>query len=97
MFVKQLMYSDESAWNRLMSKVTDVVIDYLNYQILSGVQAVQLFDSWVGCLGPEDYRRFVLPHSKRLIESVSGRVPVIHFGTGNPALLPLMDLSLIHI
>ncbi len=90
-FVKQLMYSDESAWNRLMSKVTDVVIDYLNYQILSGVQAVQLFDSWVGCLGPEDYRRFVLPHSKRLIESVSGRVPVIHFGTGNPALLPLMD------
>tara|TARA_E500000331_G_scaffold353956_1_gene405847 strand:- start:936 stop:1994 length:1059 start_codon:yes stop_codon:yes gene_type:complete len=90
-FVKQLMYGDESAWNTLMSKVTDVVIDYLNYQIASGVQAVQLFDSWVGCLGPKDYRRFVLPHSKRLIESVSGRVPVIHFGTGNPALLPLMD------
>ena len=90
-FVKQLMYGDESAWNILMSKVTDVVIDYLNYQIVSGVQAVQLFDSWVGCLGPEDYRRFVLPHSKRLIESVSGSVPVIHFGTGNPALLPLMD------
>ncbi len=90
-FVKQLMYGDEVAWNELMTKVTDVVIDFLRFQIDSGVQAVQVFDSWVGCLSPYDYRRYVLPHSRRLIEAVSGSVPIIHFGTGNPVLLPLMD------
>ena len=89
--VKRLMYGDEVAWHALMTKVTDVVIDFLGYQIDSGVQAVQLFDSWVGCLGPAAYRRYVLPHSKRLISAIGGRVPVIHFGTGNPALLPHMD------
>ena len=51
---------------------------------------MQLFDSWVGALGPDDYRRFVLPHTKRLIESIQPGVPVIHFATGNPALLPLL-------
>ncbi len=90
-FVKQLMFGDEVAWHELMSRVTDVVIDFLLFQISSGVQAVQIFDSWVGCLSPDAYRRYVLPHSKRLVEAVSGDVPVIHFGTGNPALLPLMD------
>ncbi len=90
LFVKKLMYSDEQAWHVMMSKVTDVVIDYVAYQINSGVQAIQLFDSWVGCLAPDTYRRFVFPHSKRLIESVKGNVPIIHFGTGNPALLPNM-------
>ena len=89
-FVKRLMYGDESAWNELLTKITTITIDYLNYQIDSGVQAVQIFDSWVGCLSPQDYRDFVLPHSRRLIESISGRVPIIHFGTGNPALLSLM-------
>ncbi len=89
-FVKQLMYGDTSAWNELMAKITTNAIDYLNYQINSGVQAVQIFDSWVGCLSPADYLEYVLPHSKRLIENISGRVPIIHFGTGNPALLPLM-------
>ena len=62
----------------------------MQYQIASGVQAVQLFDSWVGCLSPHDYRHFVLPHSKRLIDAISGTVPVIHFGTGNPSLNTLM-------
>lgn len=89
--VKQLMYSDEGAWNALLGKVTDVVIDFLNFQIASGVQAVQVFDSWVGCLSPDAYRRYVLPHSTRLIESLDKSAPVIHFGTGNPALLPAMD------
>lgn len=89
-FVKQLMYGDTSAWNELMAKITTNAIDYLNYQINSGVQAVQIFDSWVGCLSPADYLEYVLPHSKRLIENISGQVPIIHFGTGNPALLPLM-------
>lgn len=88
--VKQLMYGDSAAWHTLMEKITDAVIDYLSFQIDSGVQAVQIFDSWVGCLGPVDYREFVLPHSRKLIASISGTVPVIHFGTGNPALLPLM-------
>jgi uroporphyrinogen decarboxylase len=89
-FVKQLMYGDASAWNELMAKITTNAIDYMNYQINSGVQAVQIFDSWVGCLSPADYLEYVLPHSKRLIENISGQVPIIHFGTGNPALLPLM-------
>ena len=88
--VKQRMYGDAGAWHELMRKITDWVIDYLNYQITSGVQAVQVFDSWVGCLGPADYAEFVLPHSQRLLASISGKVPIIHFGTGNPALLSLM-------
>lgn len=89
-FVKQLMYGDASAWHELLTKITTIAIDYMNYQIDSGVQAVQIFDSWVGCLSPADYSEYVLPHSKRLIDNISGRVPIIHFGTGNPALLPLM-------
>ncbi|MDZ7686650.1 MAG: uroporphyrinogen decarboxylase family protein [Gammaproteobacteria bacterium] len=89
-FVKQMMYGDTGAWNELMTRITSAVIDYMNYQIDSGVQAVQLFDSWVGCLSPADYREYVMPHSRRLMESIAGRVPVIHFGTGNPALAPLM-------
>jgi uroporphyrinogen decarboxylase len=51
---------------------------------------VQIFDSWVGCLGPDDYRRYVLPHSRAVIAAIKPGVPVIHFGTGNPALLPLL-------
>jgi uroporphyrinogen decarboxylase len=62
----------------------------LNGQIAAGAQAVQLFDSWVGCLGPSDYRRGVLPYTKAIIDGLVPGVPVIHFGTGNPALLPLM-------
>jgi uroporphyrinogen decarboxylase len=52
---------------------------------------VQIFDSWVGCLGVDDYRRYVLPHSRAVIESLRPHVPVIHFATGNPALLPLLS------
>ncbi len=88
--VKQLMYGDAGAWDELMKKITINAIDYLNYQIDAGVQAIQIFDSWIGCLSPADYKNYVLPHSQKLIESISGRVPVIHFGTGNATLLPLM-------
>ena len=88
--VKRLMHSDEGAWHTLMCKMTDAAIDYLQYQIDAGVQAIQIFDSWVGCLSVSDYRQFVFAHSKRLIEAIAGRVPIIHFGTGNPALLPIM-------
>ena len=54
------------------------------------MQVVQLFDSWAGCLGTDDYRRYVLPHSRSIIEALPAAVPVIHFATGNPALLPLL-------
>jgi len=90
LFVKQMMYSDSGAFAALMERITNCVIDYMTYQIDSGVQAVQLFDSWVGCLSPAEYREYVMPHTARLMNSISGRVPVIHFGTGNPALAPLM-------
>jgi uroporphyrinogen decarboxylase len=62
----------------------------LNAQIAAGAQCVQLFDSWVGCLGPDDYRRFVLPHVRAIIAGLTPGVPVINFATGNPALLPLL-------
>lgn len=88
--VKTMMAKDPAAFSTIMEKMTSVAIDYLNYQIDSGVQALQIFDSWVGCLSLSDYREHVFDHSKRLIDGISGRVPVIHFGTGNPALLPMM-------
>jgi len=96
-FMKQMMHGDSGAWHELMTRITDSAIDYLNYQIRSGVQAVQVFDSWVGCLSPRDYEQYVLPHTRRLFDAVCGQenaetgmVPVIHFGTGNPALNDLM-------
>ncbi len=89
-FVKQMMYGDTGAWHSLMEKITDCVIDYLSYQIESGVQALQVFDSWVGCLSPIDYEQYVMPHTRRLMDAICGTVPVIHFGTGNPRLAGLM-------
>ena len=86
---KSLMYNDSGAWHALMSKLVDSVGIYLKAQIASGCQAVQVFDSWAGCLSADDYREFVLPHTKRLIEIVGDDAPVINFLTGNPALLPL--------
>ena len=87
---KTLMYRDPGAWDELMSRLVRGITKYVNAQIAAGVQAVQIFDSWVGCLSPEDYRQFVLPHSQALIAGITADVPVIHFGTGNPALLPLL-------
>ena len=84
---KTLMHGDEVAWHALMERLTDLLIAHLNHQIAAGADAVQLFDSWVGALSPDDYRRFVLPHVKRLIDSVDRAAPLIHFATGNPALL----------
>lgn len=87
---KALMYGDEGAWGELMGRLARSVARYLSAQIEAGAQAVQIFDSWVGCLGPDDYRRYVLPYVREAIAGISAGVPVIHFGTGNPALLPLM-------
>jgi uroporphyrinogen decarboxylase len=87
---KSLMYRDRSAWHVLMTKVARSVSRYLNAQIASGAQCVQLFDSWAGCLSVQDYRQFVYPYVKQVIDSIVPEVPVINFATGNPALLPLL-------
>ena len=83
------MYRDAGVWHEIMARLARAVTLYLNAQVAAGAQAVQLFDSWVGCLGPDDYRRFVLPHTKAVIDGLPKGVPVIHFAAGNPALLSL--------
>jgi uroporphyrinogen decarboxylase len=88
---KTLMYRDHGAWDALMSRLARSIVRYVNAQIAAGAQCIQLFDSWVGCLGVDDYRRFVLPHMKSLFSGITPGVPVINFGTGNPALLPAMS------
>ena len=87
---KRLMYDDAGAWHVMMALISRGLVKYLNAQITAGAQAVQLFDSWVGCLSPDDYREFVLPHTQSVIRGVTPGVPVIHFGTGTATLLELM-------
>jgi uroporphyrinogen decarboxylase len=84
---KRLMYAEPGCWHALMGKISRGLVKYLNGQIAAGVDAVQLFDSWVGCLGPQEYRELVLPHTQAVIQGVTPRVPVIHFGTGTAAFL----------
>lgn len=85
--VKKLMYEAPDVWETLMRKLVSQVTSYLELQIDSGAEAVQLFDTWVGCLSVSDFRRYVLPHLKTLIDNLRGRVPIIYFGTGNGHLL----------
>lgn len=87
---KTLMYRDAGAWQALMERLVRAITVYLNAQVTAGAQCVQLFDSWVGCLGPGDYRRFVLPYVRQIVAGITPGVPVINFATGNPALLPLL-------
>ena len=89
-FTKTLMYNDSGAWHSMMSLISRALSRYLNAQIAAGAQAVQLFDSWVGCLSADDYREFVLPHTRNVIRNITPGVPVIHFGTGTGTLLELM-------
>jgi uroporphyrinogen decarboxylase len=84
---KGMMYRDPGAWHELMRRISRGLVGYLNHQIDAGAGVVQLFDSWVGCLGPADYREFVLPHSRAVIEGLRPGAPVIHFGTGTATLL----------
>ncbi len=85
---KALMYQHPAAWHRLCEKLASIVGDYLVAQIDAGVDAVQVFDSWVGALNPGDYREFVLPHTRRIFAAVEGLgVPTIHFGTGTATIL----------
>ncbi len=87
---KRFMYGDPGAWYALLAKISRGLVKYLNGQIDAGADAVQLFDSWVGCLGPEAYREFVLPHTQSVIQGLRPKVPVLHFGTGTASLLPEM-------
>ncbi len=85
---KALMYGAPAAWHRFCSLVAEVIGDYLNAQIEAGVDAVQVFDSWVGQLNAADYREFILPHTRRIFEIVSKHgVPTIHFGVGTGSIL----------
>ncbi len=80
---KQMMYRDETLWRRLMGKLVDVLGPFALLQVAAGARAIQVFDSWAGALGPDDYVRYVAPYSRALIERIrSSAVPVIHFGTG---------------
>jgi uroporphyrinogen decarboxylase len=87
---KAFMLADPGAWRVLMERLADAVAGYLNAQIAAGADAVQLFDSWVGCLAPGDYRTYVLPHVRAIVSALRPGTPVIHFGTGTAGLLEAM-------
>ncbi len=87
---KQIMFSDPAAWDQLMQHLVTSISIYLKGQIDAGVQCVQLFDSWAGCLSFEDYSKKVHPYVQQIIASLPADVPVINFATGNPSLLPLL-------
>ena len=85
---KAMLLGEPALWARLMDTLVEVLSRYLREQIASGVDVVQVFDSWAGALSVEDYERSVLPWSARLFDAIAAGVPRIHFATGNPALLP---------
>jgi uroporphyrinogen decarboxylase len=88
---KSLMYSQPEAWQALMDKLAATVGEYLKAQAEAGAQVLQVFDSWAGALGPDDYRRYALPYSRRAIQTAqSSGVPVIHFSTGTAGMLELI-------
>lgn len=89
-FTKRLMYAEPALFARLLAKLTEVVRRFLRAQVAAGAQAVQLFDSWVGALAPDDYLTHVAPHVHALLRDIEELdVPVIHFGTGTATLLEL--------
>ena len=88
---KALMYNQPDQWHLLCDKLATVVADYLVAQVEAGVQAVQLFDSWVGALSSDDYREFLLPHSQKILKTIEALgIPTLHFGTGTATLLEAM-------
>jgi uroporphyrinogen decarboxylase len=84
---KRLFYAEPDAWRRLMERLARAVADYLNAQIAAGAEAVQLFDSWAGCLAPNDYEEFALPYTRAAIRAITPGVPVINFSTGTAGAL----------
>jgi uroporphyrinogen decarboxylase len=89
---KKMMYNDPAAWQMLMRKLVDVLAAYAAEQAVAGADALQIFDSWVGCLSVEDYRRHVLPFATELVRRLqqAAKVPIIYFGTDTGTLLPAM-------
>ncbi len=89
---KTMMYRSPDAWDELMTKLGTVLAEYATEQVRAGADAIQVFDSWVGCLSREDYRRYVQPRTSELIQAVKrSGAPVIYFGTETTALLPSMQ------
>jgi uroporphyrinogen decarboxylase len=88
---KKMMYSQPAAWDELMRKLVSVTAEYSTEQVRAGADAIQIFDSWVGCLSVEDYRRYVLQHVTSLVKRLQKTgVPIIYFGTDSATLLPSM-------
>ncbi len=88
---KALMYGDPELWHALLGRLADITISFLQIQVAAGASAVQLFDSWVGAVSREDYRRSILPHTSRIFAALGpSGVPRIHFGVGTGELLGLM-------
>jgi uroporphyrinogen decarboxylase len=86
-YAKKLYYTAPEVWHHLMQRLSQLITKYLNCQIAAGAQAVQLFDSWAGCLTPGDYEKFVLPYTRSVIAGITKGVPVINFSTGTAGLL----------
>ncbi|HWR36987.1 MAG TPA: uroporphyrinogen decarboxylase [Clostridia bacterium] len=90
--VKKLMYRSPEVWDELLGKLVDVLVEYTTQQVKAGADVLQIFDSWVGCLSVEDYRRYVLPRTRELIERLQkAGAPIIYFGTDSSTLLPTMQ------
>jgi uroporphyrinogen decarboxylase len=91
---KKTMYNSPADWDELMRKLVAVTAEYSAEQVRAGADAIQIFDSWVGCLSVEDYRRYALPHVTELVKRLQKTgVPVIYFGTDSATLLPAMKES----
>lgn len=86
---KKFMYTETETWSRLMDLLSEATLKYLSAQIRAGAQAVQLFDSWAGCLSPDDYQAYVLPYVQKIIGGLTGSAPIISFGAGTAGLLAL--------
>ena len=85
---KSFMYAQPEAWHRLCERLADTVTAFLQAQVEAGAQALQIFDSWAGALGRDDYREFALPHTKSIFDRLASTgVPLIHFGVGASAIL----------
>ncbi len=89
---KLMMFEAPEMWAMLMDKVCTMLIDYLKMQVKAGAQALQIFDSWVGCMSPQDYKKYILPHTQRIISGLKDTgVPVINFSTGTSTLLNIVS------
>src|ERR1700726_632071 len=88
---KKMMYNSAADWNELMRKLVSVVAEYAAEQVRAGADVIQIFDSWVGCLSADDYRRYVLAHVSELVKRLQrSAAPIIYFGTDSATLLPAM-------